>query len=460
MKVGSTLSGKELDIPFSEFTTAGTAILAMRGGGKSWLAGVLIEQLAREGIPFVVVDPEGEYWTLRVEFSNVVIAGGEHADIPLEQPLAEILGQTAVEERLQMVLDLSDMRREEQRAFLSRFLTELFVKETELRIPLWICFEEADLWVPQSGKPSSKVPVLDICQRGRKRGLGFALVSQRPATIDKTALSQAEFRFFKRFQQPHDLRAVEDYLAAYADQADTLPALSVKETLLYAPTVSETPVRLKVPGRVCPHGGATPEQIQEIERSTTTLELKEKIEKILGDEKRKLNEIEKRDNIIQQLRTKIERLEEKLEKAKIANDVAEMLTESGLVQSREKQKERDFAFNQDSSETRLVPSDEDIDSAILKGESVVYLGKVGMDSKTGQVIGSKSADLLLNRMEPDERVVFLTLKSKNGPSSATAISRDISFSPRKTRRIFKQLSRKGLLRKKGRDRRGVLYATI
>lgn len=459
MKVGKTLLGQSIEIPARSFATAGTAILAMRGAGKSWLNGVLTEQLAKEGIPFVIVDPEGEYWTLRVQFSNVVVAGGEHADIPLETQLAQILGRTTVEERLQLVLDLSDTKRNEQMNFLSKFLSEVFVKETELRIPLWICFEEADIWVPQSGNPPSKTHVLDICQRGRKRGLGFALVSQRPATLDKTALSQAEFRFFKRFQQPHDLRAVGDYLGSYSSQIDILPSLAVEEALMYAPTILESPVRMQVASRICPHGGATPGQIAKIKPSTTTLDLREKIEKILKTKKRELNELQKRDVLIQQLGRRIEELEENIEKIQLASDVAHILGNSGMkeIQKEPIQSESYLAPHLESRKQSevLVTSSEELTP--LKGESIVFLGSVSVNAKSGLVLGNNLADLLLNRLELDERVVFLTLRNQGTPSSATEISREIAFSVGKTRRIFRQLEERGVLRKAGRNKRGDLY---
>ena len=216
MRIGTSINGEQIEIPANAICTAGTSILAMRGAGKSWLTALIAEGLSSEKLPFVIVDPEGEYWTLKVKFPDVIIAGGSHSDVPLQAEIATALASATIEHQLELVLDLSDTRRRDQFNFLSSFLSELFARETELRIPLWMCFEEADLWVPQTGNPECKTAVLDICQRGRKRGLGFALVSQRPATLDKTALSQAEYRFFKRFNQPQDLRAVSDYFGSFA----------------------------------------------------------------------------------------------------------------------------------------------------------------------------------------------------------------------------------------------------
>jgi len=235
MKVGTFKDGDFLNLNDRVVATSGTAILAMRGGGKSWLNAVIAEGFCRSKIPFAIVDSEGEYWTLKVGFPKVVVAGGDHMDVPISVEIAKDLGECLVKERLELILDMSDMRRSEQVQFLASFLEEVFMLETKEKMPLWVSFEEADLWIPQIGNPACKERVLDICQRGRKRGIGFSLVSQRPAIIDKTALSQAEYRFFKRFQQPQDLDAVKDYLGPFARMHELLPPLGEEQAVFYAP---------------------------------------------------------------------------------------------------------------------------------------------------------------------------------------------------------------------------------
>ncbi|MHA2323599.1 MAG: hypothetical protein ACXACG_18380, partial [Candidatus Thorarchaeota archaeon] len=434
----------------------------MRGAGKSWIGGVFAEHLALEKIPFVIVDPEGEYWTLRVKFSNVIIAGGEQADIPLEPELAAILGNTVIDERLQCVLDLSEMRREEQTLFLSRFLTELFVKETEQRIPFWICFEEADIWVPQSGNPPCKTAVLDICQRGRKRGLGFVLISQRPATVDKTALSQAEFRFFKRFQQPHDLKAVKDYLGGHSSQVDLLPSLSVEEALMYAPTISKSPVRIIVPDRLCPHGGATPDLIAKIKPSTSILEIRDKIKGILATKRKGLNEIEKRDSMIKKLNSRIEELETELKKAELASDVAEVLVRSRKLYE-SKNETKIISDSPIESSAKIKPDSLYADKAPLRPQykiPIIQFDNIGVDSRTGLIVGDDFANLVMNRMNPDERVLFLAFLGENRPTSVTEISMITGCSVKKTRKIIELLQRKGAVTRIGRSRRGYLYTVL
>ena len=471
MLVGTDALGGRVELQAKDVATSGTAILAMRGAGKSWLNAVLAEGLAAARLPFVIVDPEGEYWTLKVQFPGVVVAGGDHADVPLALEIAETLAQVALEERLELVLDLSDLRREQQVQFLARFLEELFFRETEMRIPFWVSLEEADLWVPQTGNPPCKVPVLDVCQRGRKRGLGFALVSQRPATIDKTALSQAEYRFFKRFQQPHDLRAVAEYLGAFSDRTKILPALAVEETLLYAPARWKRPLKLRVAPRSTPHGGATPGQLALIKPTTTILSLRRRLEELLSHRRREQSQIEQLQNRIRELENQLAEKEEELRKLRLASDVASLLAQSAAPPAeggKEKERSRTGTPQLQIFEGEALPPAEapgvlvvsrlpPLLAEMLSREAVEPLGPVGVDVRTGLVLGSELAHLLLNRLAPEERVLLLALRRSDRPMAAKELARQTGFSLSKTRRLLPPLLRKGLLRQVGRNRHGLLY---
>lgn len=50
------------------------AIIGIRWIGKSYEAGKMCEQLCEVKQPFVVIDPEGEYWTLKERYPVIVAA--------------------------------------------------------------------------------------------------------------------------------------------------------------------------------------------------------------------------------------------------------------------------------------------------------------------------------------------------------------------------------------------------
>jgi DNA helicase HerA-like ATPase len=83
-----------LDLP-DEAVTQTFAILAKRGVGKTNTATVMVEEMVRRHLPVVAIDPIGVWWGLRYAKDGkgpglpVVIFGGEHADVPLEESMGE-----------------------------------------------------------------------------------------------------------------------------------------------------------------------------------------------------------------------------------------------------------------------------------------------------------------------------------------------------------------------------------
>ena len=68
-----------ISIP-GKYITKCCNILAKRGSGKTYLAGVLEEEILRAGYPLVIVDPMGAHWGIR-EGYKIIVFGGPHADV-------------------------------------------------------------------------------------------------------------------------------------------------------------------------------------------------------------------------------------------------------------------------------------------------------------------------------------------------------------------------------------------
>ena len=62
--IGLLEDGTKFYIDLNSFFESHVGVLAKTGGGKSYLVGVLVEELTKAGIPTVIVDPHGEYRTL------------------------------------------------------------------------------------------------------------------------------------------------------------------------------------------------------------------------------------------------------------------------------------------------------------------------------------------------------------------------------------------------------------
>jgi Mn-dependent DtxR family transcriptional regulator len=231
----------------AEAVTRTFAVLAVRGAGKTYCAAVLTEELVKARQPVAVVDPVGVWWGLRAGADGtgpglpVAVLGGERGDVPLSSSMGEAAADLLVEERLPVVLDLSLFRKGEQRRFVADFAERLYHRN---RAPLHLVLDEADLWAPQRPAPGQQRllgAVEDLVRRGRARGLGVTLVSQRPAVLAKDVLSQADTLVALRLVAPQDRTALDAWVRAHgvAEERDalqrSLPSLAVGEAWVWSP---------------------------------------------------------------------------------------------------------------------------------------------------------------------------------------------------------------------------------
>ena len=98
------------DLP-PEIATQATAIFGIRGSGKTVTATVVVEELLERGLPVAIIDPTDVWWGLKSSADGksegfpVVILGGPHGDLPLDENNGWALADFAVEEGVPMVLN-------------------------------------------------------------------------------------------------------------------------------------------------------------------------------------------------------------------------------------------------------------------------------------------------------------------------------------------------------------------
>ena len=187
-------------------------ILAKRGAGKSYLAGVLEEELAKNDYPFVIIDPMGAHWGLR-ELYPIPIFGGDHGDVDIEVQDGPRLANLIVDLKKSILIDVSHWDQDTQREFVTEFVNELYQKN---RKPLHVIIEETDVFAPQTGggkegKASFKA-IENLVRRGRGRGIGVTSITQRASILHKNILSQADLNIILNMQANRDLESVKELL--------------------------------------------------------------------------------------------------------------------------------------------------------------------------------------------------------------------------------------------------------
>lgn len=117
------------------------------------------------------------------------------------------------------------------------------------RVPLTFVCEEAHRYAPAGTSPGfepAKRAIARIAREGRKYGLSLGIVSQRPAELDATILSQCSTIFAMRLANERDQQILR---AAVSDAAagllDLMPAMGMGEAIAIGEGVG-LPVRIKI----------------------------------------------------------------------------------------------------------------------------------------------------------------------------------------------------------------------
>jgi len=217
-------------IDAQELVTGRTCVIAQSGAGKSYLIAVLCEKLLEKNAPFCIIDTEGEYFSLKEKF-QLLWAGGREADVELDKIDPKELAERAIKENVSVILDVSDVI--DEKKTVADFVTALYEAETRMRTPYLLIIEESDKFAPQAvGKDPSTAAVLktieEVSRRGRKRGLGLLVATQRPALINKNVLSQCGNQLIGKLTTENDLAAVNLFFAS-RKELEELPKLKQGE---------------------------------------------------------------------------------------------------------------------------------------------------------------------------------------------------------------------------------------
>jgi hypothetical protein len=246
------------------------AILAQKGKGKSYTASVTAEELLKAGQQIIVLDPTGAWHGLQSSADGkragfpVVVFGGDHANVPLEQGAGEIIAQAIVEKGFSAIIDLSLFRKGETSRFVTLFLETLYRLN---RKPVHLFIDEADDLCPQKpfGEEAKMVgAVEDVVKRGRKKGIGCTLITQRPADLAKQVLTQCEVLITLGLNHPRDIDAIKEWVAVHGDPQTakhmiaSLPSLPRGQAWIWSPGWGDIFELVSIRRRETFDSGATP----------------------------------------------------------------------------------------------------------------------------------------------------------------------------------------------------------
>lgn len=261
-----------LTVPL-DLITQKTAILARTGAGKTNAAVVIAEGVLDAKQQIVVLDPKGDWWGLRSSADGksagypVTVLGGEHGDVPLEPTAGPVVADLVVDQPVSVVLDVSEFSNAQRGRFVAAFADRLYRRKAQRPDPMLLILEEADEVCPQRvfGDQAEMVGAIErIVKRGRFKGIGTLMITQRSASLNKDILTQTEVLIVMQTTGPQDIKAIDGWIEHHQDQSKRAQLLAEVGTLkqgeafLWSPSWLERFTRFRFRMRHTFDAGRTP----------------------------------------------------------------------------------------------------------------------------------------------------------------------------------------------------------
>ena len=234
--------------------TGRTCVIGSSGSGKSYTVGVICEELCKNHVPFVIIDIEGEYSGLKEKYEAIWVGDEKECDLNWKSKVDLKLLAGYAPDCPPIILDLSGADRPREKV--NEFLISVYREISKRRTPYLVILEEADRFSPQASG-NERLPIFDeIARRGRKRGLGLMLCTQRPSLVDKNILSQCSNQIIGKLVIKNDLNSVAQFFSGHGTP-NQLTALRPGEFFALGGLAPE-PEKIKIRARETRHGGMTP----------------------------------------------------------------------------------------------------------------------------------------------------------------------------------------------------------
>lgn len=282
-------SGVKVDL--ERLVASRLLLQANSGGGKSYMLRYVLEQ-THGRIQQIVLDPEGEFSTLREKFDYLL--AGKEGDVPAEPKTAKVLARRLLELGASCVIDLYDLNLDDRRRFVRLFLEELMHLPRSLWHPALIVVDEAHVFAPEKGSAESLNAVITLCTQGRKRGFSALLATQRLSKLHKDAAAELLNKLIGRCGLDVDMARAGDELGFGKDTRLTLRDLEPGHFYAFGPAISKQVVQVKSgkvttthpePGKIAPPAPPAPAAVKKLVVQLQDLAAQAKQEAITLEEK-------------------------------------------------------------------------------------------------------------------------------------------------------------------------------
>jgi len=251
----------EVAIDLGRLLAGRCLIQGSSGAGKSQTLRKIVEE-AFEYVTIMLVDPEGEFHNLARHIAATTIRAVELTTEGMTA--AAVRGR---EHRIALHIDLTDLEPDERIEKAAAFFAGLIASPREhWANTVLVCVDEAHLLAPHMAasvrdaetRKLGVASLTDLCSRGRKRGIGTVLATQRLAKLAGSVVSELHNVLIGLNVFDRDVVRAADLLGFDSRQADQLRHLRAGEFFAFGPALCRRPALVHVAQAITEHLGATP----------------------------------------------------------------------------------------------------------------------------------------------------------------------------------------------------------
>lgn len=270
----------KLSLPAAKLATTVTAILGIRGSGKSNLAAVIAEGFLDAKIPVIILDRVGIWFSLRLAADGkkpsgyqIPVLGGVHGDIQLSPDAGAEVAEALASSHSSAVLDISRFTKTQRIKFATDFGEAFFEAKKRFPGPVSVMLEEAQKYIPQvirfsgSGLERCLGAYEELAEQGRNYGAGLILISLRPEKLNKDVVNLSDNIVAMRTIGVHERKAIADWVqekeADGRDQVkNELPSLPEGQGIVWSPGIFKLYGKFSFRLKSTYDAGKTPERVR------------------------------------------------------------------------------------------------------------------------------------------------------------------------------------------------------
>lgn len=234
------------DVGFDLGKLIGSKLLvqANSGGGKSWAIRRILEQ-SHGKVQQIVLDPEGEFSSLREKYDYIL--AGKGGDTVAEPHSAALLARKLLESGVSAIIDLYELPPQDRKRFVRFFLDEMVNAPKNLWHPCIIVLDEAHKFAPEKDQSEALESVTNMASLGRKRGFCLIPATQRPAKLSKDVAAECNNKMIGRASLDIDRkRSAEELGFTSKEEVLSLRDLDPGEFYVFGPAISKDVTKIRV----------------------------------------------------------------------------------------------------------------------------------------------------------------------------------------------------------------------